>query len=81
MQKITTPLRDRDTTFEAKVAELCMAVKVIASVVDDQLAQPKDDPVVGDHAFQIQTFQLDRSVVQHAVDHAAELASDLGRMM
>lgn len=78
---ITTPLQHRDTEFEAKVAELCLAVKVIASVVDDQLAQPKDAPAVSDHGFEVQTFCLDRQVVQYAVDHASELALDRRKMM
>jgi hypothetical protein len=81
MPKIVTPVQHRDTEFEAKVAELCLAVKVIASVIDDRLAQPKDDPFISDHGFEVQTFCLDRSVVQQAVDHATELASGLRGMM
>jgi hypothetical protein len=80
MPKIVTPLQHRDTEFEAKVAELCSAVKVVASVIDDQLAQPKDGPILSDHGFEVQTFVLDRQVVRYAVDHAADLALDLRNM-
>ena len=58
-----------------------MAVRVIASVIDDQLAQPKDEAVVSDHAFEVPMFCLDREMAQYAVDHAAELAFDLRNMM
>jgi hypothetical protein len=81
MTMITTPFEHRDEAFEAKVGELCLAVKMIASVLEDQLSQPKDDPVVSDYGFEVQTFVLDRGLVRHTVEHAADLALDLRKMM
>jgi hypothetical protein len=61
--------------MEGDIADLCRAVKVVSSVVADQLAHPLDGAAVtSDYGLEVQAFRVDASMLRFAVDHAAELA-------
>ena len=60
--------------IEADVSDLCRAVKVVSSVIADQLQHPKSESAVSDYGLEVQTFEIDASMVRYAVVHAAELA-------
>jgi hypothetical protein len=61
--------------IEGDIMDLCRAVKVVSSVVADQLAHPQGGaPVTSDYGLEVQTFYIDASMLRFAVDHAAELA-------
>ena len=54
----------------------------MSSVITDQLADPlSDPPVISDYGLEVQTFQVDASMVRFAVGHAADIALDVSRKM
>jgi hypothetical protein len=60
---------------EGDVRDLCRAVKVVSSVITDQLADPiGGEPVTSDYGLEVQTFHIDADMLRFAVDHATELA-------
>jgi hypothetical protein len=68
--------------IEEDVMNLCRAVKVVSSVITDQLADPlSGPPVISDYGLEVQTFQVDASMVRFAVDHATDIALDVSRKM
>ena len=61
---------------------LCRAVKVVSSVIADQLNEPMSGPpVISDYGLEVQTFQVDASMVRFAVDHATDIALEVSRKM
>jgi hypothetical protein len=68
--------------LEIDVSDLCRAVKVISSVLADQLADPfGGEPVTSDYGLEVQTFRIDADMLRFAVDHAAELALAVSHKM
>jgi hypothetical protein len=63
--------------------DLCRAVKVVSSVITDQLADPisKDGPQTSDYGLEVETFMVDASMVRFAVGHAADIALDVSHRM
>jgi hypothetical protein len=49
-------------------------VKVISSVIADQLQHPDSKPELSDYGLETQSFRIDASMIRYAVEHAAELA-------
>jgi hypothetical protein len=50
--------------IEADISDLCRAVKVVSSVIADQLSDPKSAREVSDYGLEVQTFQIDASMVR-----------------
>jgi hypothetical protein len=68
--------------IEEDVMNLCRAVKVVSSVIADQLNEPMSGPpVISDYGLEVQTFQVDASMVRFAVDHATDIALEVSRKM
>ena len=63
--------------LETKIVDLCRAVKVLSSVLADQLAHPAGRPERSDHGLEVQPFMIDASMVRYAADHAADLALEV----
>jgi hypothetical protein len=64
------------------VIGLCRAVKVVSSVIADQLANPiGGEPVTSDYGLEVQTFYIDASMLRFAVDHATDLALAVSHKM
>ena len=60
---------------ESDVRDLCRAVKLVSSVITDQLADPIGGaPATSDNGLEVQTFYIDAEMLRFAVDHAADLA-------
>jgi hypothetical protein len=67
---------------ESDVRDLCRAVKVVSSVITDQLADPIGGaPVTSDYGLEVQTFYIDADMLRFAVDHATELALAVSHKM
>ena len=50
----------------------------MSSVITDQLADPlSGPPVISDYGLEVQTFQVDASMVRFAVDHATDIALEV----
>jgi hypothetical protein len=77
----TTAPPKHDIAFEGKVFDLCRAVKVVSSVIADQLQHPDSALETSDYGLETQSFRIDASMVRYAIDHAAELALEVDRMM
>lgn len=60
--------------IESDIFDLCRAVKVISSVIADQLQNPEGPLMLSDHGLETQCFRIDASMVRYAVDNAADLA-------
>lgn len=60
--------------IEADIHDLCLAVKVVSSVIADQLQHPDGPPVLSDYGLETASYRIDASMVRYAVEHAAELA-------
>jgi hypothetical protein len=72
---------EHDIDFEGKVFALCRAVKVVSSVIADQL-QYADTPLeTSDYGLETASYRIDADMVRYAIDHAAELALEVDRMM
>jgi hypothetical protein len=64
------------------VIGLCRAVKVVSSVIADQLANPiGGEPITSDYGLEVQTFYIDASMLRFAVDHATDLALAVSHKM
>jgi hypothetical protein len=63
-----------DVDLESTISDLCRAVKVVSSVIADQLQHPDSVAEVSDYGLETQSFRVDASMIRYAVDHAAELA-------
>ncbi len=67
--------------IEADISDLCRAVKVVSSVIADQLQHPDSPLETSDYGLETQSFRIDASMVRYAVVHAAELALALNKKM
>jgi hypothetical protein len=59
---------------EADVRDLCRAVKVVSSVIMEQLAEPIGGEPVASDGLEVQTFLIDADMVRFAVEHATKQA-------
>jgi hypothetical protein len=70
-----------DVDFEGKVFALCRAVKVVSSVIADQLQHADSALATSDYGLETASYRIDADMVRYAIDHAAELALEVDRMM
>lgn len=63
--------------LESRIVDLCGAVKVLSSVLADQLSHPRGRSEVSDYGLEVQPFMVDANMVRYAADHAAGLALEV----